>query len=141
MQKSPEAFRTIGEVASWLGVPPHVLRFWESKFAQVKPVKRAGGRRYYRRGDMALLGGIKVLLHDRGMTIKGVQRILSEDGPRAVCAHAPDLGAEAPEDAAEPSRVPAVSRERTAAPPRGRRPVAGGRVLGCRGWARCRRRG
>lgn len=93
-QKSPEAFRTIGEVAAWLGVPPHVLRFWESKFAQVRPVKRAGGRRYYRRGDMALLGGIKVLLHDRGMTIKGVQRILSEDGPRAVTAHAPELDAD-----------------------------------------------
>ena len=91
MRKSPEAFRTIGEVASWLGVPPHVLRFWESKFTQVRPVKRAGGRRYYRRGDMALLGGIKVLLHDRGMTIKGVQRILSEDGPGAVVAHAPEL--------------------------------------------------
>ena len=105
MQKSPEAFRTIGEVASWLGVPPHVLRFWESKFAQVKPVKRAGGRRYYRRGDMALLGGIKVLLHDRGMTIKGVQRILSEDGAGAVTAHAPELdeeaGLEEPQEAAQ----------------------------------------
>ena len=108
MQKSPEAFRTIGEVASWLGVPPHVLRFWESKFAQVKPVKRAGGRRYYRRGDMALLGGIKVLLHDRGMTIKGVQRILSEDGAGAVTAHAPELDeeADAADEPQEAARMP-----------------------------------
>ena len=89
--KSPGAFRTIGEVAQWLGVPPHVLRFWESKFSQVRPVKKAGGRRYYRPDDMILLGGIKVLLHDKGMTIKGVQRILEEDGLDAVGAHAPEL--------------------------------------------------
>jgi DNA-binding transcriptional MerR regulator len=80
MAKSPEAFRTISEVADWLGIPAHVLRFWESKFTQVKPVKRAGGRRYYRPGDMQLLGGIKKLLHDDGLTIKGVQKILRESG-------------------------------------------------------------
>lgn len=80
MAKSPDAFRTISEVADWLGVQPHVLRFWESKFTQVKPVKRAGGRRYYRPADMLLLGGIKRLLHDEGMTIKGVQKILREQG-------------------------------------------------------------
>ena len=74
MGKSAEAFRTISEVADWLGVPAHVLRFWESKFTQVKPVKRAGGRRYYRPADMRLLGGIRKLLHDDGMTIKGVQK-------------------------------------------------------------------
>ncbi|MHA7874594.1 MerR family transcriptional regulator [Roseivivax sp.] len=84
MSKSPDAFRTISEVAEWLETPAHVLRFWESKFAQVKPVKRAGGRRYYRPNDMLLLGGIKRLLHDDGMTIKGVQKILSEKGLRAV---------------------------------------------------------
>ncbi|SLN44073.1 MerR family regulatory protein [Falsiruegeria litorea R37] len=80
MSKSPDAFRTISEVADWLGIQAHVLRFWESKFTQVKPVKRAGGRRYYRPADMLLLGGIKRLLHDDGLTIKGVQKILREQG-------------------------------------------------------------
>ena len=80
MSKSPDAFRTISEVADWLGVQAHVLRFWESRFTQVKPVKRAGGRRYYRPNDMLLLGGIKKLLHEDGVTIKGVQRILRERG-------------------------------------------------------------
>ncbi len=80
MTKSPDAFRTISEVADWLGVQAHVLRFWESKFTQVKPVKRAGGRRYYRPADMLLLGGIRKLLHDDGLTIKGVQKILREQG-------------------------------------------------------------
>ena len=76
MAKSADAFRTISEVAEWLDLPTHVLRFWESKFTQVKPVKRAGGRRYYRPNDMVLLGGIKKLLHDDGMTIKGAQKML-----------------------------------------------------------------
>jgi len=89
MAKSAEAFRTISEVADWLGSPAHVLRFWESKFSQVKPVKRAGGRRYYRPADMLLLGGIKKLLHDDGMTIKGVQKILREQGVK----HVSDLSA------------------------------------------------
>lgn len=80
MVKSPDAFRTISEVADWLGIQAHVLRFWESKFTQVKPIKRAGGRRYYRPADMLLLGGIKKLLHDDGLTIKGVQKILREEG-------------------------------------------------------------
>ncbi|MBA98749.1 MerR family transcriptional regulator [Sulfitobacter sp.] len=80
MPKSPDAFRTISEVAEWLGIQAHVLRFWESKFTQVKPVKRAGGRRYYRPADMLLLGGIKRLLHDDGLTIKGVQKVLREEG-------------------------------------------------------------
>lgn len=80
MAKSPDAFRTISEVADWLGLQAHVLRFWESKFTQVKPVKRAGGRRYYRPADMLLLGGIKRLLHDDGLTIKGVQKVLREEG-------------------------------------------------------------
>ena len=82
MPKSRDAFRTISEVADWLETPAHVLRFWESKFTQVKPVKRAGGRRYYRPGDMELLGGIKKLLHEDGMTIKGVQKVLREQGVR-----------------------------------------------------------
>ncbi len=84
MSKSPDAFRTISEVADWLGVQAHVLRFWESRFSQVKPVKRAGGRRYYRPNDMRLLGGIKKLLHEDGITIKGVQRILREQGAAHV---------------------------------------------------------
>lgn len=84
MDKSRDAFRTISEVAEWLSTPAHVLRFWETKFAQLRPLKRAGGRRYYRPSDMLLLGGIKRLLHEDGMTIKGVQKILREKGIRHV---------------------------------------------------------
>lgn len=84
MEKSPEAFRTISEVADLLETPAHVLRFWESRFPQIRPVKRAGGRRYYRPGDVALLAGIKKLLHDDGLTIRGVQKILREQGIRHV---------------------------------------------------------
>lgn len=91
MSKSRDAFRTISEVADWLGVQAHVLRFWESRFTQVKPVKRAGGRRYYRPNDMRLLGGIKKLLHEDGTTIKGVQRILREQGVAHVAALSPPL--------------------------------------------------
>ena len=74
------------EVADWLGIQAHVLRFWESKFTQIKPVKRAGGRRYYRPQDMELLSGIKTLLHDQGMTIKGAQKLLREQGVKHVAA-------------------------------------------------------
>jgi len=84
--KSPDAFRTISEVAEWLDTPAHVLRFWESRFTQVKPVKRAGGRRYYRPNDMLLLGGIKKLLHVDGMTIKGAQKMLRVEGVKKVSA-------------------------------------------------------
>ena len=86
MAKAPDAFRTISEVADQLDTPAHVLRFWESKFTQVKPVKRAGGRRYYRPDDVALLGGIKALLHDQGMTIKGAQKMMRERGIKVVMA-------------------------------------------------------
>lgn len=82
--KSPEAFRTISEVATELDVPQHVLRFWEGRFAQIKPVKRAGGRRYYRPEDVDLLRGIRALLYGEGFTIKGVQKILRDKGPRYV---------------------------------------------------------
>lgn len=85
MEKSPDAFRTISEVADLLEVPAHVLRFWESRFTQIRPVKRAGGRRYYRPTDVALLAGIRRLLHDQGITIRGVQKILREQGVRHVC--------------------------------------------------------
>lgn len=86
MEKSPDAFRTISEVADLLETPAHVLRFWETRFPQVRPVKRAGGRRYYRPGDVALLSGIRRLLHDEGMTIRGVQKVLREQGIRHVAA-------------------------------------------------------
>lgn len=89
--KSPQAFRTIREVADWLGIEAHVLRFWESKFTQIKPVKRAGGRRYYRPADMRLVGGIKVLLHDQGLTIRGAQKMIREDGIAHVSALSPAL--------------------------------------------------
>lgn len=91
MEKSRDAFRTISEVADWLGTPTHVLRFWESRFSQIKPVKRAGGRRYYRPADMELLGGIKRLLHDDGLTIRGVQKILREEGVKHVAALSPPV--------------------------------------------------
>ncbi len=84
MSKSRDAFRTISEVSDALDTPAHVLRFWESKFSQVKPVKRAGGRRYYRPTDVDLLAGIKKLLHDDGMTIKGAQKLLREQGVKHV---------------------------------------------------------
>ena len=77
--KSDSAFRTISEVAEALAVKPHVLRFWESKFDEIQPVKRAAGRRYYRPEDVALIAGIKHLLHEQGMTIKGVQKHLKEN--------------------------------------------------------------
>ena len=83
-QKSPDAFRTISEVASELDVPQHVLRFWETKFASIKPLKRGGGRRYYRPDDVDLLRGIRSLLYSDGLTIKGVQKILREQTPRYV---------------------------------------------------------
>jgi len=84
LDKAPEAFRTISEVADELEVPKHVLRFWEAKFAQLKPMKRGGGRRYYRPEDVALLRGIRFLLYNDGYTIRGVQKILREHGPRFV---------------------------------------------------------
>ena len=84
MEKAPEAFRTISEVADELEVPKHVLRFWEAKFAQLKPMKRGGGRRYYRPEDVALLRGIRFLLYNDGYTIRGVQKILREQGQRYV---------------------------------------------------------
>ncbi len=84
--KSPDAFRTISEVADELDLPQHVLRFWETRFAQVKPMKRGGGRRLYRPDHIALLRGIKALLYDDGLTIKGVQKMLREKGSKTVVA-------------------------------------------------------
>ena len=87
--KSPDAFRTISEVSEELDVPPHVLRFWESKFAQVRPLKRGGGRRYYRPEDIDLLKKIRSLLYSRGYTIKGVQRLLRETHGKPEIAEDP----------------------------------------------------
>ena len=84
MEKSPDAFRTISEVAQELDVPQHVLRFWESRFREIKPMKRGGGRRYYRPDDVDLLRGIRHLLYGEGYTIRGVQRLLREQGVRFV---------------------------------------------------------
>ena len=82
--KSPEAFRTISEVSKDLSLPQHVLRFWETKFVQIKPIKRGGGRRYYRPEDVKLLKGIKSLLYNDGYTIRGVQKVIKENGIRQL---------------------------------------------------------
>jgi len=92
--KGPEAFRSISEAADALGVPQHVLRFWETKFSFIRPMKRAGGRRFYRPQDIAVLRGVRRLLHDDGYTIKGVQRLHREEGVRRVLAAG--VGTEAP---------------------------------------------
>jgi DNA-binding transcriptional MerR regulator len=84
MAKGPEAFRTISEAADELGVPQHVLRFWETRFSFIRPMKRAGGRRFYRPQDIIVLRGVQRLLHDEGYTIKGVQRLHREEGIRRV---------------------------------------------------------
>jgi DNA-binding transcriptional MerR regulator len=86
MDKSPDAFRTISEVGEDLDLPQHVLRFWETRFTQIKPLKRGGGRRYYRPHDVELLKGIRHLLYDQGYTIKGVQRLLKDNGGNFVIA-------------------------------------------------------
>lgn len=91
MSKSPDAFRTISEVSEWLDTPTYVLRFWESRFPQIKPVKRAGGRRYYRPEDMMLLGGIKKLLHFDELTIKAAKALLKDKGVKHVMELSPDL--------------------------------------------------
>tara|TARA_A100001035_G_scaffold252819_1_gene225565 strand:+ start:121 stop:546 length:426 start_codon:yes stop_codon:yes gene_type:complete len=82
--KSPEAFRTISEVSKDLSLPQHVLRFWETKFVQIKPIKRGGGRRYYRPEDVKLLKGIKALLYNDGYTIRGVQKVIKENGTKKL---------------------------------------------------------
>ena len=82
--KSPEAFRTISEVSKDLAIPQHVSRFWETKFIQIKPIKRGGGRRYYRPEDIEILKGIKNLLYNDGYTIRGVQKVIKENGTRKI---------------------------------------------------------
>jgi DNA-binding transcriptional MerR regulator len=103
--KGPEAFRTISEAADELSVPQHVLRFWETKFSFIRPMKRAGGRRFYRPSDIAVLRGVKHLLHDEGYTIKGVQRLHREEGIRRL------IGAGGAEGAVEPSAPAAAGSQ------------------------------
>jgi DNA-binding transcriptional MerR regulator len=86
MDKSPDAFRTISEVSEDLDLPQHVLRFWETRFTQIKPMKRGGGRRYYRPMDVELIKGIKHMLYDQGYTIKGVQKLLRDNGNQFLVA-------------------------------------------------------
>jgi len=109
MAKSPNAFRTISEAAEAVGAPQHVLRFWETKFPFVAPVKRAGGRRFYRPQDIVVLKAIRRLLHDEGLTIKGVQRLHKEQGLARLAAYG-DADAAFSMDA-EPGVAPAPSTE------------------------------
>lgn len=111
--KSAAAFRTISEVASDLDIPAHVLRFWESKFTQVKPLKRGGGRRYYRPEDIDLLRGIRELLYTDGYTIKGVQKLLREGGVKQILAE--QSGAPAQPVAAPPQQADVAPVEEIAA--------------------------
>ena len=104
--KGPDAFRTISEAASELGVPQHVLRFWETKFSFIRPMKRAGGRRFYRRQDIDVLRGVRILLHDEGYTIKGVQRLHKEHGVRHLVEAASALSTEPTQDGAPASAPP-----------------------------------
>ncbi len=111
MDKAADAFRTITEVSDAIGIPAHVLRFWESRFPQIKPVKRAGGRRYYRPSDVALVSGIRRLLHIDGMTIRDVQKVLREKGVRHVATIGGATSADLDHDAAlalEPVGAPAA---------------------------------
>ena len=116
MAKGPEAFRTISEAADELGVPQHVLRFWESRFSFIRPMKRAGGRRFYRPQDIVVLAGVRRLLHDEGYTIKGVQRLHREEGLRRIAGAAvreePAAVAEvsAPTPVTPPAELTAVAR-------------------------------
>ena len=124
MEKAPDAFRTISEVADELDIPQHVLRFWESRCPQIKPMKRAGGRRYYRPEDVDLLRGVKHLLYGEGYTIRGVQRILREQGQKFVQAvwqpgaaqPAADVADEAAYDDAETDVQDASEQEPEGAP-------------------------
>jgi DNA-binding transcriptional MerR regulator len=112
LDKAPEAFRTISEVADELDVPKHVLRFWEAKFAQLKPMKRGGGRRYYRPEDVALLRGIRFLLYNDGYTIRGVQKILREHGPRFVMDYRRIAEDDSEDEAASaPREIPDIAAE------------------------------
>ena len=111
MQKGPDAFRTISEAADELGVPQHVLRFWETKFSFIRPMKRAGGRRFYRPHDLTVLAGVRDLLHKEGFTIKGVQKLYRDQGSKRLVAGAdgpvPELVSEVAPQAAPVVAAPA----------------------------------
>ena len=111
MTKSPDAFRTISEASDELGVPQHVLRFWETRFTFIKPMKRAGGRRLYRPADLATLRGVKTLLHDQGVTIRGVQKIYKDHGLARIVAagEGAALAAGLPVEAPQSSAASAAS--------------------------------
>ena len=113
MEKAPDAFRTISEVAEEINVPQHVLRFWESRFTQIRPMKRGGGRRYYRPDDVDLLRGVRHLLYGEGYTIRGVQRILREEGA-AFVQNVWRAGAQQPPRQAEDDRAGEDTAEETA---------------------------
>lgn len=106
-QKSDTAYRTIGEVSSALGLPQHVLRFWETKFEQIRPMKRAAGRRFYHPDDVLLLAGIRNLLHDHGYTIRGVRRLMRAEGADHIRQLADPA---APKPAAEDEALSAEQR-------------------------------
>lgn len=109
MAKGPDAFRTISEAADELNVPQHVLRFWETKFSFIRPMKRAGGRRFYRPQDVAVLRGVRRLLHDEGYTIKGVQRLHREQGLKRLIAAGQGEGASAPAEPLDPPSLAAAA--------------------------------
>jgi DNA-binding transcriptional MerR regulator len=132
LDKAPEAFRTISEVAEELDVPQHVLRFWETRFGQIKPMKRGGGRRFYRPSDVDLLKGIRALLYGEGYTIRGVQRILREEGIHQVASIGRGEMAARKRDARDleldgvpaPGRALQAPRIKRQAPPLGSAPFA-----------------
>ncbi|MFM8938762.1 MAG: MerR family transcriptional regulator [Phenylobacterium sp.] len=121
MAKGPDAFRTISEAAEEVGVAPHVLRFWETRFSVIRPMKRAGGRRFYRPQDIALLRTLRVLLHDQGRSIRDVQRLSRSEGVQALATlasasvSAPRLGSVSRDPAAPPDRPDEAGRRRLAA--------------------------
>ena len=129
MDKSPEAFRTISEVAEEMDLPQHVLRFWETRFPQIKPLKRGGGRRYYRPDDVELLRAVKQLLYGEGYTIKGVQKLLREQGASAVAHGASREAGEPKKSAAGQSAAVARPAAVDAAPAVGRADVAALRAV------------
>jgi DNA-binding transcriptional MerR regulator len=141
MSKTEDAFRTISEVADELGVPKHVLRFWESRFPQIRPMKRGGGRRYYRPEDLALLRGICQLLHEERYTIKGVQRILRDQGVEAVKRLGTETRAEprtddVPAKRGRRTRMPAPVLAHSATPVAAQSAKASASLGGLRGEAR-----
>jgi DNA-binding transcriptional MerR regulator len=112
MTKGPNAFRTISEAAEEIGVPQHVLRFWETKFAFVAPLKRAGGRRFYRPNDIAVLKGVRRLLHEQGLTLKGVERLHKDQGLKAIAGFSDvDAAFSPPTESDRAESSPAAGRD------------------------------